>query len=81
MLQSVANHYGFSLDTPFSDLNPEHVQVILHGGSEQIHFRYVPRDRDGFWEHWSSFEGVIPIWQENTGNHNPKNQEKRSSST
>ncbi|KCZ72820.1 Excinuclease ABC subunit A [Candidatus Methanoperedens nitroreducens] len=60
MLQSVANHYGFSLDTPFSDLNPEHVQVILHGGSEQIHFRYVPRDRDGFWEHWSSFEGVIP---------------------
>ncbi len=60
MLQSVANHYGFSLDTPLSDLKPEHVQVILHGGSEQIHFRYVPRDRDGFWEHWSSFEGVIP---------------------
>ncbi len=60
MLQSVAKHYGFSLDTPFSELKPEHVRVILHGGSEQILFRYVPRDRDGLWEHWSSFQGVIP---------------------
>jgi excinuclease ABC subunit A len=59
MLASVARHYGFSLDTPFSELKPEHVRVILHGGSEQILFRYVPRDRDGLWEHWSSFEGVI----------------------
>ncbi|MCZ7355847.1 MAG: excinuclease ABC subunit UvrA [Candidatus Methanoperedens sp.] len=60
MLASVAKHYGFSLDTPFSELKPEHVRVILHGGSEQIQFRYVPRERDGLWEHWSSFEGVIP---------------------
>ncbi len=60
MLASVAKHYGFSLDTPFSELKPEDVQVILHGGSEQIHFRYVPRERDGLWEHWNTFEGVIP---------------------
>ncbi len=60
MLVSVAKHYGFSLDTPFSELKPEHVRVILHGGSEQIQFRYVPRERDGLWEHWSVFEGVIP---------------------
>jgi excinuclease ABC subunit A len=60
MLQSVAKHYGFSLDAPFSELSPGHAQVILHGGSEQIHFRYVPRDRDGLWEHWNSFEGIIP---------------------
>ncbi len=60
MLASVAKHYGFSLDTPFSELKPEHVRVLLHGGSEQILFRYVQRDRDGLWEHWSSFEGVIP---------------------
>lgn len=60
MLASVAKHYGFSLDTPFSELKPEDIRVILHGGSEQILFRYVPRDRDGLWEHWSSFEGIIP---------------------
>ncbi len=60
MLQSVAKHYGFSLDVPFSDLAPEHVQVLLHGSKEQIHFRYVPREKEGLWEHWSSFEGLIP---------------------
>ncbi|HEY9247236.1 MAG TPA: excinuclease ABC subunit UvrA, partial [Candidatus Methanoperedens sp.] len=60
MLASVAKHYGFSLDTPFSQLLPEHIQVIMHGSSEEIHFRYVPREREGLWEHWNRFEGVIP---------------------
>jgi excinuclease ABC subunit A len=60
MLQSVAKHYGFSLEIPFSELKPEHVQVILHGGSEEVLFRYVPRDRDGLWEHRSVFEGIMP---------------------
>ncbi len=60
MLSSVARHYGFSLDTPFSELKSEHMDVLLHGSSEEIHFRYVPRERDGLWEHWSTFEGVIP---------------------
>ncbi len=60
MLQSVAKHYGFSLDTPFSELAPEHVEILLHGSREQIHFRYVPREKEGLWEHWSSFEGIIP---------------------
>ncbi|VVB91425.1 UvrABC system protein A [uncultured archaeon] len=45
MLQSVAKHYGFSLDIPFSELAPEHVEVLLHGSREQIHFRYVPREK------------------------------------
>jgi excinuclease ABC subunit A len=60
MLQSVAKHYGFSLDTPFSELAPEFVEVLLHGSREQIHFRYIPREKEGLWEHWSSFEGIIP---------------------
>ncbi len=60
MLQSVAKHYGFSLDTPFSELKPEHVDVILHGSSEEVLFRYVPREKEGLWEHRSYFEGVIP---------------------
>jgi excinuclease ABC subunit A len=60
MLQSVAKHYGFSLDIPFSELKPEHVEVLLHGSIEEVLFRYVPRVRDGLWEHRSVFEGVIP---------------------
>jgi excinuclease ABC subunit A len=31
MLYSLANHYGFSLDVPFQDLAPGHVEVLLHG--------------------------------------------------
>jgi excinuclease ABC subunit A len=32
----------------------------LHGSTEAILFKYVPRDRDGLWEHRSVFEGIIP---------------------
>ncbi|CAG1000016.1 MAG: excinuclease ABC subunit UvrA [Candidatus Methanoperedens sp.] len=60
MLHSVAKHYDFSLDMPFSELKPEHQQIILHGSIEAILFKYVPRDRDGLWEHRSVFEGIIP---------------------
>ncbi len=60
MLVSVAKHYGFSLDVPFARLQPEHVRIIMQGGNEEVLFRYVPRDRDGLWEHRSVFEGVIP---------------------
>ncbi|HSZ57539.1 MAG TPA: excinuclease ABC subunit UvrA [Tepidisphaeraceae bacterium] len=31
MLHSLAAHYGFSLDTPFKDLDKRHVQVLLYG--------------------------------------------------
>ncbi|MBU4205117.1 excinuclease ABC subunit UvrA [Patescibacteria group bacterium] len=60
MLQSVAKHYGFSLDIPFSELKPEHVDMLLHGSSEEVLFRYVPRVKEGLWEHRSSFEGILP---------------------
>lgn len=60
MLASVAKHYDFSVDTPISEMKPDHINVILHGGNEEVLFRYVPRDRDGLWEHRSSFQGIIP---------------------
>ena len=31
LLHSLAAHYGFSLDTPFKDLDERHVQVLLYG--------------------------------------------------
>ncbi len=60
MLQSLAKHYGFSLDVPFSQLKPEQADVILHGSKEEVLFRYIPREKEGLWEHRSFFEGVIP---------------------
>jgi len=60
MLQALADKYNFSLDTPFQEL-PKRIQdLILYGSKERVLFRFVPRDRNGVWEHRGRFEGVIP---------------------
>jgi excinuclease ABC subunit A len=63
LLESLAQHYGFSTDEPFCDL-PESVRhVILYGsGKEIISFRYE-RPRGGFLLKKHPFEGVIPNMQ------------------
>jgi excinuclease ABC subunit A len=60
-LRAVAEKYRFALDTPFEKLKPEVQQILLYGsGKEEFRFRYKPRTRKGFWEHYGGFEGVIP---------------------
>ncbi len=60
MMKSVADHYGFDLDTPIKDMKEEYVEVILYGTSAKIHYRYEARTTDAHWEHYGSFEGVVP---------------------
>jgi excinuclease ABC subunit A len=60
MLQSLAAHYGFDLEKPYTDL-PEAVQhAILHGsGKDKIRFLYIgERGNKHYREH--PFEGVLP---------------------
>ncbi|MDB5864202.1 MAG: excinuclease subunit [Betaproteobacteria bacterium] len=60
MLQSLAGHYGFDLEKPYTQL-PEAVQhAVLHGsGREKIRFMYVgEKGNKHFREH--AFEGVLP---------------------
>ncbi|MCW5593650.1 MAG: excinuclease ABC subunit UvrA, partial [Burkholderiales bacterium] len=60
MLTSLAQHYGFDVDTPFEDL-PESAQaVVLDGsGDEKVTFRYPgERGRSAVKEH--PFEGILP---------------------
>jgi len=60
MLQCLAQHYGFDLETPFGEL-PQKVQdAVMHGsGDEKIKFMYVgERGNKHVREH--AFEGVIP---------------------
>ncbi len=60
MLSSLANHYGFDIDTPFEALNEEHRKAILHGsGKEEINFQYV-NDRGFSVTRQHPFEGIIP---------------------
>ncbi len=62
LLDAVAAHYKFSLDTPFADL-PEQVRhIILYGsGDEEIRFYYDQGERRHFYH--KPFEGVIPNLQ------------------
>ncbi len=58
-LQSLARHYGFSMDVPWRDLPDQARQVILHGSKgEKIKFTYDDNARK--YETSKSFEGVLP---------------------
>ena len=63
MLESLAEHYGFSVHTPFEELAPAHRDIIMSGtGKEKIRFRY--RNAQGeFRDFETVFEGVIPTLQ------------------
>src|SRR5688500_8314931 len=60
MLQCLASHYGFDIETPFGELAEKVRDVIMHGsGDEKIRFVYVgERGKQHVREH--AFEGVIP---------------------
>ncbi len=60
MLTSLAKHYGFALDTPLRELNPQHRDVILRGsGSEEIDFQFL-NERGDTHTRRHSFEGILP---------------------
>ncbi len=60
MLTSLAEHYGFAIDTPFAELDPRHQQLILFGsGEEEITFNYV-NERGTVFKRTHRFEGIIP---------------------
>ena len=59
MLQSVADHYGFDLTTPWCELSPEHQNIILMGsGNERITFVLNHKGRRR--QRKRVFEGILP---------------------
>ncbi|HEV7912376.1 MAG TPA: excinuclease ABC subunit UvrA, partial [Albitalea sp.] len=64
LLESVAKHYGFDVDTPFEDLPAKAKQVLLHGsGPEEIAFVYEAegaRGKTRSVKRSHPFEGIIP---------------------
>ena len=63
MLQALAAHYQFDIDSPFEALAEEMRQMILYGsGEEIITFTYLS-DRSGSYSRSHPFEGVIPNMQ------------------
>ncbi len=63
LLQSLAKHYGFDIESPWEMLEERIQRLILDGsGKEKIAFHYFPeRGRSAVKEH--AFEGVIPNYE------------------
>jgi excinuclease ABC subunit A len=59
IFESLARHYGFTLDTPLGDLPRKTMEILLHGTREQIRFKYENPQREGLWEYTSNFRGVL----------------------
>ncbi len=60
MLTSLAEHYGFSIETPFGKLAKKYRKIILHGsGKEVIEFKYI-NDRGNTYTRSWPFEGILP---------------------
>jgi excinuclease ABC subunit A len=60
MIQSLAAHYKFDIEIPFSDLSEELREVVLFGsGKEKVEFRYA-NSRGLEIKQLHRFEGVIP---------------------
>lgn len=63
MLDSLAQHYGFDVNTPFSHLPESIRQLVLYGsGHEVIEFQYH-RPNGGYTLKRHPFEGIIPNMQ------------------
>jgi excinuclease ABC subunit A len=64
MLESLAKHYKFDVESPFENLAPDIQQVILHGsGEEDIKFSYIMESGASQGKKVSKkhpFEGIIP---------------------
>ncbi len=64
MIESLARHYRFDVDTPFEDLPAAVQQVILHGsGEESIRFAYIVESgaqRGRKVSKLHPFEGILP---------------------
>ncbi|PIT13970.1 excinuclease ABC subunit UvrA [Snodgrassella alvi] len=60
MIQSLANHFNFDVDTPFNQLKEKIQNIVLYGsGKEQIEFTYLS-ERGTKFTRSHPFEGILP---------------------
>ena len=60
IIESLAAHYGFSVNTPWNDLPEEVRNLVLYGsGRTEIKFRYLNEKGTRF-DRSHTFEGIIP---------------------
>lgn len=58
-IESLAKHYGFSLDTPLKDISEDSRRALLYGSDEKIEVTYVNKKQTGRFEYQSEFPGIL----------------------
>ncbi len=60
MLQALASHYHFDLETPFEQLDETIQQIVLYGsGKEKVVFAYL-NEQGHPYQQTHAFEGIVP---------------------
>ena len=60
MIQSLADHYEFDIETPFDELSDAEQKTVLYGsGQQKINFTYI-NDKGNKTVREHTFEGIIP---------------------
>ncbi|ORC37343.1 excinuclease ABC subunit A [Marispirochaeta aestuarii] len=57
--ESLADHFGFDLDTPIQDLDKDIWHILLHGSDDVIDITYVNRKKTGRFEYSTNFKGIL----------------------
>ncbi|MDD4762583.1 MAG: excinuclease ABC subunit UvrA, partial [Sphaerochaetaceae bacterium] len=57
--EALAKRYGFTLDTPFSQLDEQVMDIILYGSKERLPMRFQNERNKGFYTLEKQFPGVI----------------------
>lgn len=61
VMDAVLKEYGYTLDTPWQDIDKSTQKLLLHGaGSEKFHFHYTNMFGE-YKEYNVAFEGVLPM--------------------
>jgi len=58
--EALAKHFGFTLDTPFNELDEQVIQVILYGTEERLPIKYKNEKNKGYYTLEKPFAGIIP---------------------
>jgi excinuclease ABC subunit A len=59
-LESVARHYGFSVNTPINKMKKDHLRILLYGSRrEKLRFQFGD-GREKRWYFDREFEGILP---------------------
>ncbi len=63
ILQSVANHFGIDMNTPFENLSEKHKEIILYGsGNESVKLRFKEFGGTRYVTQFRPYKGVIPYF-------------------